>query len=95
MKRIYPFTITDPVRDNAGHWTALITIYGDTHAVDRSQGSWRYTPSDSRVWRELEPRYAAALQERVRRFERAAVRADVVRGSSVVEVSGGPDMETR
>jgi len=71
MTASYPFTV-DAVERVDGHWTATLTIYGTTYAVDRSVGSWRVTPKpDAKRWRELPYRYAAAIQERVRVIEKA------------------------
>lgn len=69
----FPFTIDVLGRDEDGHWFAALFEYGKPGvAVDRSQGSWRYTPPVGQTsWQELPLRYAVALQERVRRLEKA------------------------
>jgi hypothetical protein len=71
-----PFTITMVRRDpEHGFWRARVTN-GTTVDVDRRDGSWKAevrTAPGARTFvrREVMPRVAAALQERVRPLERA------------------------
>lgn len=74
-------TITKLRRDPVhGYWTARITgADGVTVDVDRSAGSWLYpVQGEPGFFRELPRDVCRALQEKVRRLERAESRSEGV-----------------
>lgn len=58
-----------------GYWTAQLTGNGQTIDIDTRSGSWLTAPDEANRTREVLPHVAAALQERVRKLERKAIRS--------------------
>jgi hypothetical protein len=61
------FTVID-LSDRSGHWTAVLNVDGIDYRASREHGSWQTERGGVR--RDVLPRAAAALQDRVRHIER-------------------------